>query len=148
MAAEHNKETDDVSPAGPTTLPGAGRGSAHGAGGPSQGIGDVSVDMPPGGTATQGAAQGAGLSRGAADPQSLASADPGAGGATTGEPMPAAENARAGRQTGLGEADAGGRLQDFDNAFSRRDDEIAGDVDARRLEDSSGGIGGGRSDTD
>lgn len=85
-------------------------------------VGDVSIELPPGGSPTAGAAQGGGMSRGAADPHAPGSADPGAGTATTGaEADEPADRGSDASRSGLGDSPSGGRLQDFDAAINRTD---------------------------
>lgn len=141
--ASQNSAAPEMRPAGAPqaarTVPSSGgRGSGGGLGDAAGGarrataaemtgdtghLGDVSIDVPPGGSATQGAAQGGGMSGGTADPHRPGSADPGAGTATTGAPPPETPNRGGADGTGLGQSPAGGALPDFDEAFTRRDDE-------------------------
>jgi hypothetical protein len=84
----------------------------------------VSIDVPPGGTATQGAAQGVGLSRGAADPHGPGTADPGGDTALTGEaPSSDLPGHGGAAQSGLGATVSGGRLEDFDAVLKQRNPE-------------------------
>jgi hypothetical protein len=82
-------------------------------------IGDVSIDVPRGGTATRGAAQGGGLSGEAAEPGGPGAADPGAGSALIDDESTAGP-AGATAESALGDSPTAGRLQDFDAAFNRR----------------------------
>ena len=101
-----------------TTEPQREDGTPHGDNAP---VGDAVINLPPGGSATQGAAQGAGLSGSVPDPHGLAAADPGGDTALTGDAVPAeSAPARGPADSGLGDTPAGGRLQDFDAAFNRR----------------------------
>jgi hypothetical protein len=89
---------------------------------PSARLGDVSIDVPAGGSATQGAAQGAGLSRDVANTDGPGGADPGGGNSLTDEAAPvAARRPSTASQSGLGDTASGGSLQDFDAAFEHRD---------------------------
>ena len=102
---------------------GARRASAAEMTGEADRVGDVSLQLPLGGSASQGAAVGAGMSRGAADPHPPGSADPGAGSALTDGDTPAPSPQRAGdSHSGLGDTATGGRATDFDSAFRNRDE--------------------------
>jgi hypothetical protein len=90
--------------------------------GADQRVGDVSVEIPRSGSATEGAAQGAGLSQSAVAGSAPGGDDPGAGTATTGDggaPMPAVNDAL---NSGVGSTPTGTPLKDFDAAFRRRDE--------------------------
>jgi hypothetical protein len=66
-------------------------------------VGDAVIDLPPGASATQGAAQGSGLSGSVPDPHGLADADPGGDTALTGDGVPAQSTAAGSpAESGLG----------------------------------------------